>query len=171
MEPFGFLPAFSGRVLPKTWLDTALQYNPSDQRMERSSIGARYQPEFGRVLNAAYRFGSKEAAGGTAFKNVDVAGQWPIWGGWSAVGRYNYSILDHKPVETVGGLEYSAGCWAIRVVGHQVATTTGKTNTSFFVQLELNDFARIGFQPGRSAPSQYHGLWPRQPAGSRSDFR
>lgn len=142
-----FLAAFSGRILPKTWLDSALQYNPSDQRMERSSIGARYQPEFGRVLNAAYRFGSKEAAGGTAFKNVDVAGQWPIWGGWSAVGRYNYSILDHKPVETVGGLEYSAGCWAIRVVGHQVATTTGKTNTSFFVQLELNDFARIGSNP------------------------
>ena len=75
-----------------------------------------------------------------------MAGQWPIWG-WSAVGRYNYSILDHKPVETVGGLEYSAGCWAIRVVGHQVATTTGKTNTSFFVQLELNDFARIGSNP------------------------
>jgi len=142
-----FLAAFSGRVLPKTWLDAALQYNPSDQRMERSSIGARYQPDFGKVLNASYRFGSKEAAGGTAFKNVDVSGQWPIWGGWSAVGRYNYSILDHKPVETVGGLEYNAGCWAVRVVGHQVATTTGNSNTSFFVQLELNDFARIGSNP------------------------
>lgn len=142
-----FLAAFSGRVLPKTWLDAALQYNPSDQRMERSSIGARYQPDFGKVVNAAYRFGSKEAAGGTAFKNVDIAGQWPIWGGWSAVGRYNYSILDHKPVETVGGLEYSAGCWAIRVVGHQVVTTAGKSNTSVFVQLELNDFASIGSNP------------------------
>ena len=142
-----FLAAFSGRVLPKTWLDSALQYNPSDQRMERSSIGARYQPELGKTLNAAYRFGSKEAAGGTAFKNVDIAGQWPIWGGWSAVGRYNYSILDHKPVETVGGLEYNAGCWAVRIVGHQVATTTGKSNTSIFFQLELNDFARIGSNP------------------------
>ncbi len=123
-----FLAAFSGQVLPKVYADAAWQYNPSDQRMERSSIGARYQPELGKTLNAAYRFGSKEAAGGTAFKNVDIAGQWPIWGGWSAVGRYNYSILDHKPVETVGGLEYNAGCWAVRIVGHQVATTTGKTS-------------------------------------------
>lgn len=142
-----FLAAFSGRVLPKTFLDAALQYNPSDARMERSSIGMRYQPDFGKVLNASYRFGSKEIAGGTAFKNFDVAGQWPIWGGLSAVGRYNYSILDHKPVETVGGLEYSEGCWAVRVVGHQVATTTGKSNKSLFVQLELTDFARIGSNP------------------------
>ena len=141
-----FLAAFSGRVLPKTYLDAALQYNPSDARMERSSVGARYQPELGKVLNASYRFASKEISSG-ALKNVDVAGQWPIWGGWSAVGRYNYSILDHKPVETVAGLEYNAGCWAVRVVGHQVVTTTGRDNTSIFVQLELNDFARIGSNP------------------------
>ena len=142
-----FLAAFSGRVLPKTWLDSALQYNPHDSRMERSSIGARYQPDFGRVLNASYRFASKEAAQGNAFKNVDVAGQWPLWGGWSAVGRYNYSMLDHKPVETLAGLEYNAGCWAMRLVGHEVVTTSGKNNKGFFVQLELNDFARIGSNP------------------------
>jgi len=142
-----FLAAFSGRVLPKTFLDAALQYNPSDARMERSSVGMRYQPDFGKVLNASYRFGSKEIAGGTAFKNIDVAGQWPVWGGLSAVGRYNYSLLDHRPVETIGGLEYSEGCWAIRLVGHQLATTTGKSNKSLFVQLELTDFARIGSNP------------------------
>ena len=141
-----FLTAFSGRVLPKTYVDAALQYNPHDSRMERSSVGARYQPELGKVLNASYRYASSAITSG-ALKNVDVAGQWPIWGGWSAVGRYNYSMLDHKPVETVGGLEYNAGCWAIRLVGHQVVTTEGRTNTSFFVQLELNDFARIGSNP------------------------
>lgn len=141
-----FLAAFSGRVLPNTWLDAALQYNPSDQRSERSSVGVRYQPELGKVLNASYRFASDQVSGGD-LKNVDISGQWPIWGGWSAVGRYNYSLLDHKPVETVAGLEYSAGCWAVRLVSHQVATLSGRSNTSFFVQLELNDFARIGSNP------------------------
>jgi LPS-assembly protein len=141
-----FLAAFSGRVLPKTYLDAALQYNPRDTRTERSSIGMRYQPELGKVLNASYRYASSAISSG-ALKNVDIAGQWPIWGGWSAVGRYNYSILDHKPVETVGGLEYNAGCWAVRLVGHQVVTTSGKDNVSLFVQLELTDFARIGSNP------------------------
>lgn len=141
-----FLTAFSGRVLPKTYVDAALQYSPNDSKMERSSFGARYQPELGKVLNVSYRYASNAIASG-ALKNFDVAGQWPIWGGWSAVGRYNYSILDHKPVETVGGLEYSAGCWAVRLVGHQVVTTEGKTTSAFYVQLELNDFARIGSNP------------------------
>ncbi|MDQ5918884.1 MAG: LPS-assembly protein [Pseudomonadota bacterium] len=141
-----FLAAFSGRVLPKTYLDTALQYNPKETRMERSSIGARYQPELGKVLNVSYRYGSEQVSG-AEFKNVDIAGQWPIWGGWSAVGRYNYSVLDHKPIETVGGLEYGAGCWAVRLVGHQIVTTSGREHTTFFVQLELNDFARIGSNP------------------------
>lgn len=136
-----FLAAFSGRVLPKTYLDTALQYSPQNTRTERFSVGARYQPELGKVLNASYRFTRD------ALENVDIAGQWPIWGGWSAVGRYNYSLKDHQPVETVGGLEYNAGCWALRLVGHQVATLSGKTNTSLFVQLELTDFARIGSNP------------------------
>jgi len=98
------------------------------------------------VLNASYRYASNQVTGGN-LKNVDVSGQWPIWGGWSAVGRYNYSILDHKPVETVAGLEYNGGCWAVRLVSHQVATLSGETNTSFFVQLELTDFARIGSNP------------------------
>ena len=141
-----FLTAFSGRVLPKTYVDAALQYNPHESKMERSSFGARYQPELGKVLNVSYRYASNAIASG-ALKNIDVAGQWPIWGGWSAVGRYNYSLLDHKPVETVGGLEYSAGCWALRLVGHQVVTTEGKTSSAIFVQLELNDFARIGSNP------------------------
>lgn len=136
-----FLAAFSGKVLPKTWIDAAVQYSPQNTRLERYNLGARYAPELGKVLNASYRFNRD------TLENFDIAGQWPIWGGWSAVGRYNYSMKDKQPVETVGGLEYNAGCWAIRLVGHQLATVSGKTNTSLFVQLELTDFARIGSNP------------------------
>lgn len=151
------LAAFSGRLWPKSWLDAAIQYSPQNTQVERFSIGTRYQPELGKVLNFSYRYNRDSAnlplytASGlpdpNSLKNIDISGQWPIWGGWSAVGRYNYSLKERQPVETLGGLEYNAGCWAIRVVGHQLATVSGKTNTSLFVQLELNDFARIGSNP------------------------
>lgn len=140
------LAALSGRILPKTWVDAAVQYSPQNTRFERYNFGARYQPELGKVLNASYRY-YRNPNPNIALDNIDIAGQWPIWGGWSAVGRYNYSLKDHQPVETLGGFEYNAGCWAVRVVGHQLATISGKTNTSLFVQLELNDFARIGSNP------------------------
>ncbi|MDE2584939.1 MAG: LPS-assembly protein LptD, partial [Betaproteobacteria bacterium] len=51
-----WLGAVSGQVLPKTYLDAAVEYNPWDQRTDRLSVVGRYQPEAGRVFNAGYRF-------------------------------------------------------------------------------------------------------------------
>ena len=139
-----FLAAFSGQVLPKVYADAALQYNMQQSRSERMSIGARYLPEPGKVLNAAYRYNRNEAS---PIDQVDVSGQWPLFGGWHAVGRYNYSLKEKQPVETLGGLEFNGGCWVLRVVGQRLATATSTASTAFFVQLELSDFSQIGSNP------------------------
>jgi LPS-assembly protein len=135
------LAALSGLVLPKVYADAAWQYNPRDKRTERLNLGGRYQPEFGKVLNAGYRY-TRDQLG-----QVDVSGQWPLWGGWHAVGRYNYSTKERRVVETVGGLEYDGGCWITRAVVQRIATQVGQSNTAFFLQLELNGFSRIGSNP------------------------
>lgn len=70
-----------------------------------------------------------------------------MFGGWHAVGRYNYSLREKQPVETLGGLEFNGGCWVLRVVGQRLATATSTASTAFFVQLELSDFSRIGSNP------------------------
>ncbi len=136
-----FLGAFSGRVLPKTYVDMGVQYNPRNSRMERINLGGRYQPESGKVLNAGYRY-TRDQLG-----QVDVSGQWPIFGGWHAVGRVNYSTKDRRMIETVAGLEFDGGCWVARVVMQRIATQTQQSNTAMFFQLEFNDFARIGSNP------------------------
>ncbi len=136
-----FLAAFSGQVLPKIYADAALQYNVENSRAERYSVGARYNPEPGKTLNAAYRFNRD------AIDQVDFTAQWPIYGGWHAVARYNYSLKDRQPIENITGLEYNGGCWVARLVGHRLATTSGTASTAIFVQLELNDFSRIGSNP------------------------
>ncbi|MDK9726082.1 MAG: LPS assembly protein LptD [Sterolibacteriaceae bacterium MAG5] len=135
------LAALSGRVMPKTYVDTGVQYNPRDSRVERLNIGGRYQPETAKVLNAGYRY-TRDLLG-----QVDVSGQWPIGRGWYGIGRYNFSTRDRKLVESVAGLEYNAGCWVGRIVVQRVATQTSKANTSIFLQLELNGFSRLGSNP------------------------
>ncbi len=135
------LAALSGRLMPKTYVDTGWQYNPRDRATERFNAAARYQPEVGKVLNAGYRYTR------TQLGQVDVSGQWPIWGGWHGVGRYNFSTKDRRLIESVAGLEYDAGCWAVRVVARRIATQTQKATTSLFVQLELNGFSRLGSNP------------------------
>ena len=50
-------------------------------------------------------------------------------------------------IETIGGLEYNAGCWATRFVAQKLEAIAGSPNTSFFFQLELNDFGSLGANP------------------------
>jgi LPS-assembly protein len=135
------LAAFSGRVLPKTFVDTGWQYSPNFHRTERFNVGGRYQPEPGKVMNASYRY-TRDQIG-----QIDVSGQWPLGGGWYGVGRHNYSLKDRSVIESLGGLEYDGGCWVARFVLHRLATLTAQASTSFFVQLELNGLARIGSNP------------------------
>ena len=136
-----FLGSFSGRILPKTYADLGFQYHPSSNRFTRLNVGGRYQPETGKVLNAGYRYTTDQIG------QIDASGQWPIFNGWHAVGRINYSTKDSRMAQSVAGLEYDGGCWVGRIVIQRLATNTQQTSTGLFVQLELNGFASIGTSP------------------------
>lgn len=139
------LAALSGQVMPKTYADFGWQYNPRDKLTERLAVGGRYHPAPGKIFNAGYRF-TRDLLG-----QIDVSGQWPLTGvigpGWSGVGRYNYSTKEKRVIETIAGLEYSAGCWVGRFVVQRLATIADKPTSAVFFQLELNDFSRIGSNP------------------------
>ncbi len=140
--------AVSGVLLPKTYVDAAWEYNHDAAANERFAVGARYQPELGKVLSASYRFTRDPLNEQKPIVDqIDIAGQWPIAPRWYAVGRYNYSLRDSQLLEAIGGIEYNADCWSVRVVGQRLAALSGSPNTSLFLQLELNDFGSIGSNP------------------------
>lgn len=140
--------AVTGVVLPKTYADLAWEYNKTEKTNDRLSVGARFQPDFGKVLSASYRFTRDPLnAKKPLVKQIDIAGQWPIAPRWYALGRYNYSLRDGQLLEAIGGIEYNAGCWSLRLVGQRLAALSGAPNTSIFFQLELNDFGSIGSNP------------------------
>lgn len=132
------LASLSGRVAPNTYADAGMQYNPRLSRTERLSLSARYQPDVGRVLNAGYRY-NRNTLG-----QIDISAQWPLWQRWNGVARVNYSTKDKRLIENLAGLEYDAGCWAVRAVVQQFATIAGPANRSFMLQLELKGLANIG---------------------------
>lgn len=135
------LAVVSGRATDKITFDSSLQYNPHDRRAEVFNIGGRFQVDVGKVINAAYRYTHNQIG------QVDVSGQWPLFGGWHGVGRYNYSTRDGRVIESVAGLEYDGGCWVARAVVQRIATTENNSNSAVFLQLELNGFSRIGSNP------------------------
>jgi len=156
-----------------------LEYNFVHPQTERLDLGVRWQPAPGRVLNASYRFIRQQVdpTGATSqLKQVDFSGQWPFLDNWSAIGRWNYSLVDSKTLEGVVGLEYNGGCWAFRIVGQRLTTTTQQASKSVFVQFELNGLARLGTNPidvlKRSVPGYLTVTDPAlRPAGVRpSDY-
>lgn len=80
-------------------------------------------------------------------RQVDVSTQWPLYGRWHGVARWNYSLQDSRILDAIGGLEYNQDCWLLRLVAQRFATATQQSNTGFFVQLELNDFVKVGSDP------------------------
>jgi LPS-assembly protein len=139
--------AVNGLVAPKTYMDLAWEYNYRDNVSERFSAGVRFQPELGKVLSASYRYTRNPLTTLATVDQIDIAGQWPLSSKWYAVGRYNFSLRDQQTLESIAGVEYNAGCWAVRLVGQRLAAITGKPNDTLFFQLEFNDFGSIGTNP------------------------
>jgi len=137
--------------LSDTWSVLGLmQYNFDDAQFDRFNAGVRYTPAPGRVLNLTYRYSREfvdQSVGLPLLKQIDVSGQWPLTPNWTVVGRFNYSLPDHKALEAVAGVEYNGDCWVLRIVGQRLTTTTQQTTNSVFVQLELNGLARVGTSP------------------------
>jgi len=114
-------------------------------------VGARYSPEPGSIVNAAYRY-ARSAIDPldptfNGIQQVDISTQWPVLRNVSALARWNWSIKDKKLLEGLVGFEYNAGCWQVRAVAHRFITATQTYSTSFQIQLELSGLTRIGINP------------------------
>ncbi len=135
------LALVTGQVTPTFALDASLEYDAGANRARQFDVAARYSPQPGRVLNAAYRF-TRDFV-----EQVDISAQWPVTAGLNLVGRWNWSVQDRKLIEGLAGFEYNAGCWEIRAVAHRFITATQQVSTSFQIQLELSGLSRIGINP------------------------
>jgi LPS-assembly protein len=145
-----FLVGAEGRLSDAWSLIGLMQYDFGTSQTDRFNIGTRYNPAPGKVVSLTYRYSRElvdQVGGQSELKQLYLSAEWPLFENWTAVGAWNYSIPDRKTLEAVVGLEYNGGCWALRVVGQQLITTTETTTRSIFVQLELNGLARVGTSP------------------------
>jgi LPS-assembly protein len=141
------LASLSGRVSRHWTMEAASEYDQRDYRTERLTLAARYRPEGLKTLNLSYRYLSGDITLTGPIKQIDLSAQWPLFGHWYGVGRFNYSLADSRIVEGIGGLEYAADCWTSRIVVQRFALTAGTSSSSVFLQLELNGFSRLGSNP------------------------
>ena len=144
-----FLLSAQGRVTDKLYVEADTQFNASAGQTERYALGLRYTPDIGKTINVNYRYIREldTSSGPIRVKQVDVAGQWPVYRGIYVVGRLNYSIADRRTTEGIFGIEYDGCCYVIRAVAQRLTTSTTTATNTFFLQLELNGLGRIGSNP------------------------
>lgn len=151
-------------------IDAAWQYNTDRSTTVKSNIGARYNPEPGKVLNLSYRYSEDGLLRQQIcdfnddcvadLEQINISGQWPLGGGWYAMGRWNYSISENQPIEGLAGVEYDAGCWQARTVLQRVSTATADANYALYFQLELGGLTSIGSNPMRLLERSIPGYSP-----------
>ena len=142
------LLSVAGRMSNSITLDSLWQYNPNESRTEMFAATARYRPEAGKVINLGYHYTfSADPDPTKTLKQVDLSTQWPLSGRWHMVAQLQYSLQEKRPVQALGGLEYSKDCWGLRFVAQQFVTSLQETSTSYFLQLELYEMLRVGTDP------------------------
>jgi LPS-assembly protein len=124
----------------KNWnVDLGVQWNPTENRPERSEIRVQYRPEGNQLVNLGYRFQRQRLEQG------DVSVAWPVNRQWNLYGRMLYSLRDSNVVEQFAGLQYDSCCWSARaVVRNFVTRRNGERDTGYYLQLELKGLSNVG---------------------------
>ncbi len=135
------LALVSGQVNARLRLNAGIQYDTAEGVLSKANLGGSWTKGPGRLFNADYRY-TKDS-----LDQIDLSFQWPLAPKWYGLGRINYSIRDARMVEGLGGFEYNAGCWSLRGVMQQTATTETTSTSAFFLQLELRGLTKLGPNP------------------------
>lgn len=129
----------------------SLDYRFNEEWSLASSVQITDSGDFARNSYALrYRDGRRRADLGyryrdTILEQADVSAALPIYGAWSGIGRWRYSLNNNQTLEGLAGLEYDTCCWAVRSAYRRyVATTAGEYSNGIYLQLELKSLTNIG---------------------------
>ena len=142
------------------------QWNHQYNRLDRLQLGLQYNNFSNNLLNLFYRYRRDPYEGSTVpypvnpynprtINQTDINARLPVWGGWYAIGRWQYSLESKITVEALAGVEKETCCWRFSLVGlrYQNGATTSvatsnsiSTNQAIYFQFELKGLGNFGDQ-------------------------
>jgi LPS-assembly protein len=136
--PTDFIAAGAYNVNRRLSAQSAVQWSPDEEQVERAQVGLRYV-EGDREARIAYRYRAE------ILEQGDLAFQWPLWGGFTASQLWRYSLRDRQTLDVLTGLGYEDCCWGIRMAYRRFLTgTEGRYDAGVYLQFELKGLTRFG---------------------------
>jgi len=112
--------------LSENWrISAEIFYDTDDNRVEKSSLGLRYNDRHNNIFNFTYRqqrlpgrqFADNDYSGD--IKQGDISFYRSIGGNYNWVGRWNHDFTNHRELELFAGLEYNGCCWRASLVARR----------------------------------------------------
>lgn len=126
-------------------LGAAYQYDPKYHQKDLASFRSRLLIGDDGILNLSYRYRRD------LLEQADASILYPISPTWSLVGRYYYSIMDSKPLEILGGVQWDSCCMAVRVLARRyVHNREGELQNAIQFEFELKGLGSAGQDTGRT---------------------
>lgn len=130
-----YLAEFAMKLFGNWRTKLAYQWDSDASQTEWAEARLLYQSGSSKIANVSYRRRRD------LFEEAEVAVAWPLARRWDVIGRYDYSVKDRKPLETLLGFQYGTCCWSIRGSWRRyLASRDGDLENSFTVQLVLKGF-------------------------------
>ncbi|WP_115555446.1 MULTISPECIES: LPS-assembly protein LptD [Xanthomonas] len=127
------------------------QWNPNSRKEDLASLRTRYLLNNDGIINLAYRYRRNLIDDSDQLKQADFSFLYPINPTWSAVGRYYYSLLDRKPLEIIGGVQWDSCCLAVRaLVRRFVRNRDGEMDNSLQFEFVLKGLSSFGQNTDRT---------------------
>ena len=166
--------------------DAGVQWDPQNQRSERSTINVQYKPAPNALINLAYRYERfttttelvPETINGTeqlvptqvqqGYDQVEFSAAWPIKRSWEVYAKEVYSLRDPQQphgqeLERFIGFEYRACCWRVRLGARRYVNShdpNASQTTGVWLQLELAGLAGVGSASDSFLREEIRGYTP-----------
>jgi len=139
---------------------TGLQWNPVLHDFERAKAAIHFSTPANEIFNIGYLYRKNPLIPNESndISQGDISFRYPIYDNWSAMGRWQYSVLYNKTQDAFFGLEKENCCWRFRIalrhyinniasntiVNNADQTLTGTAQTGVFFEIELKGLSAIG---------------------------
>lgn len=139
------------------------QWNPNSRKEDLASLRTRYLLGNDGIINLAYRYRRNPTNNTDQLEQADFSFLYPINPTWSAVGRYYYSLLDRKPLEMIGGVQWDSCCLAVRAGAPVRAQPRWRDGQLHPVRVRAEGPELVRAEHGPHFAPCYSRLLPRRP--------
>jgi LPS-assembly protein len=139
-----YVAAGSIDVASRWRAEAGAEWDPYLKQWDEGTLELEYRPSANRVVDLAYRYDQD------FLNQAEIAFVWPVAGGFSAVGSWDYSVLDRATLETFAGIQYDTCCWIFRLIARRFVTpgatfgTLGQADSGIYFQLSFKGLGSLG---------------------------